>query len=94
MTDNGNGWLEKAPLSSKKFLAFLLAEASWKVILGFMVVKWTSGVLMGTMLAVIIVAGFIEAVFIGGQAAIDAYVRVAQVVAGKNLDPPKDPPPE
>ena len=81
--------IEKSPLESKKFIAYLLAEATWKVVL--LVTLWVGrGVLMeghaspmmwGFMLAVVIVAGFIEAGFIGGQTWLDKYVRVAQIAA-------------
>lgn len=99
MVENGNGdkgWLEKAPLSSKKFLAYLLAEMTWKVILFAMVMKWADGVEMALMLAVVLVAGFVEVCMIGGQAALDKYVRVAQIAAGKapEADTPVPPPPE
>lgn len=82
--------LEKPPLSSKKFIAYLVAEATWKIILaggisgaiyiasqGHRVPVW----LFWVLLAVVIIAGFVEAGFIGGQAWLDKYVRVAKITA-------------
>ena len=90
---------EKSPLQSKKFLAYLLAEASWKIIL--VITLWSAkDVLLARediagggaglwtfMLAVVLIAGFIEAGFILGQAALDKYVRVASIVAGRDEPP-------
>lgn len=87
---------DKSPLQSKKFLAYLLAEATWKLILA--ITLWTTkdvliaradidggGVgLWAFMLAIVLVAGFIEAGFILGQAALDKYVRVASIAAGRD----------
>ena len=87
---------EKSPLGSKKFIAYLLAEGTWKLIL--LVTLWSAkdvllartdidsgGVgLWWFLFTVVVVAGFIEAGFIGGQAWLDKYVRVAQIAAGAN----------
>jgi len=77
---NGNGSkYEKSHLQSKKFVAYLVAEVLWKAVMVLLIVTWTEGWAMGVMLTVVIVAGFIEATFIGGQAALDKYVRVAEI---------------
>ena len=82
-SSNGSvGAVEKTPLQSKKFIAFLVAEVTWKVVLGIMLWKLGDGLLLTLGMAVVIVAGFIEAVYVGGQAAIDAYIRVAAIVKG------------
>lgn len=76
--------VEKAPLQSKKFVAFLVSEATWKVVLAVILVVgikadqvdvWLGGIA----LAVIIVAGFIEAGYIIGQASLDKYTRIAEL---------------
>jgi len=83
---------EGKPLESKKFIAYLVAEVTWKIAL---LVVLVSGMKNGTIdlivggiaTAIVIVAGFIEAVYVGGQAALDKYVRVAEIAAssGKSL---------
>ena len=78
---------EKTPLQSKKFVAFLIAEITWKVVLGgllFMGIRQGAiDFFIGSIaMAVIIIAGAIEALYIGGQAALDRYARVAQIAAG------------
>lgn len=98
--------LERSPLQSKKFHAYLLAEITWKILLGLMIYRWTDK-RTTVMISVIIVAGFIEVGFILGQAALDKYVRVAAILKpkkngegqngeGQNGDPttPKPPTPD
>jgi len=74
---------EKSPLSSKKFLVFLISEITWKAVIIMMILLSDIG-LMETviMMAVIITAGFVEAVALGGQAIVDRYVRVARITSG------------
>lgn len=77
---------DKTPLASKKFLAFLLAEATWKaVVLVALIMGIRAGkvdlVLGGIILAVTVVAGFVEAGYILGQASLDRYIRIAEIAA-------------
>jgi hypothetical protein len=71
---------DKTPLSSKKFVAFLIAEASWKVLIGGVLYLCSEqlGLWMPVILTMVLVSGFMEAAYIGGQAILDKYVRVAQ----------------
>jgi len=77
--------MEKRPLQSKKFVAFLISEVTWKIIilvciLNLIEADGSGGVLLHwIMLTAVIIAGFIEAGFIGGQAWLDKYVRIAQI---------------
>jgi|TARA_R110000824_G_scaffold63518_13_gene166988 hypothetical protein len=78
---------DKLPLQSKKFAAFLISEVSWKVIILVCVVKLIQESeqavsLHSIMLTSVIIAGFIEAGYIGGQAWLDRYVKVAQITTG------------
>lgn len=78
--------MEKAPLQSKKFVGYLVAEATWKVLIGILLVMGIHGntidVFLGSVaLALIVVAGFIEAGYIIGQASLDKYVRVTEIAA-------------
>lgn len=76
----------KRPMQSKKFVAFLVSEATWKVIIGLILVlgmKNSSVDLMvgSIILACVLIAGFVEAGYIIGQASLDKYTRLAQIAA-------------
>ena len=76
---------EKLPLQSKKFIAFLLAELGWKAVLIVALLMFKDQVQDAWpwwfMLSTVTIAGFVEVAFIGGQAALDKYVRVAQITS-------------
>ena len=96
---------EKSPLKSRKFIAYLLAELTWKIIL--LATLWlTKDVLLARtdidgagvgmwwfMWTVVLVAGFVEVGFIGGQAWLDKYVRVASITANGKTPGDKGSPP-
>ena len=68
--------LEKTPLSSKKFIAYLISNLGSKMLLFWMVTRSEGDmVLMTTITA----ASFIDIGYILGQAALDKYVRVASL---------------
>jgi len=73
------------PLESKKFLAFLIGEVSWKVVLVVALVvfhedfKEVGAWAWWFMMSVVVTAGFLEVGYIGGQAWLDKYVRVAEI---------------
>lgn len=74
--------LEKTPLSSKKFIAYLFSNLGSKGLLFWMVHRDVSDfVLITTVTA----AAFIDIGYILGQAALDKYVRVALI--GKEEEP-------
>lgn len=94
---------EKMPMDSKKFIAYLIASLTWKaiIIIG-LALSYHNASLFGVwgwwfMLTVAVLAAFIEVVYIGKQADLDRFVRVAEITAGqvgKNLphvDPDNDP---
>jgi len=89
----GKDFSDGSPLQSKKFIAYLIAEISWKIMAGlFMYLGHDTmeGKMFMVLMAIIITAGFIEVGFILGQAYIDKYVRVASIVTnGKDPTPPK-----
>jgi hypothetical protein len=75
--------LEKPFWKSKKFIAYMTAEIGWKAALFMMIYLHASSFQEATaMLTIIFVSGFVQVTFIGGQAALDKYVRVAQVMHG------------
>jgi len=75
---------EKSPLSSKKFIAYLIAEAGWKAILAAMLFVYgrdLSVLAWGLMMGIIIVSGFVQTGTILGQASLDKFVRIAKINA-------------
>lgn len=82
----GSNGHERSPLQSKKFVAFLVQEITWKVILGAVLILGIKEGKIDHFIAaisfvVILVAGFNEAGYILGQASLDKYVRLAQIAA-------------
>ncbi len=77
------------PLESKKFLAYLFAEFTWKgVLISFLSVSEGEFDSVGRwawffMMSVVVTAGFVEVGYIGGQAWLDRYVRVAEIMRGQ-----------
>lgn len=73
------------PLESKKFLAFLIAEVSWKAVLIVALIvfhddfKDVGAWAWWFMMTIVVTAGFAEIGYIGGQAWLDRYVRVAEI---------------
>lgn len=75
---------EKLPLSSKKFLAYILADIGWKIILGILIYKNCEGEQLILLLTIVIVSGFVQTGYILGQAALDRYVRIAEITTNIN----------
>jgi hypothetical protein len=88
-------WMvEKTPLSSKKFIAYLLGQFCWTITMLF-AIAWD--VQDWALLAMVLVNGFLQVAYIGGQAWLDRYVRVAQifsVVRSKRATVDENPAPE
>ena len=68
--------IEKAPMQSKKFLAYLLSNIINKIIIFWMVQKNIGGT---TIAWTVTAAAFIDIGYILGQAALDGFVRMAQI---------------
>lgn len=82
----------KKPMQSKKFVAFLVAEITWKIIITVVVIMGMKDsdidLMIGSIvLACVAIAGFVEALYVGGQAALDKYIRIADIAtrAGAGL---------
>jgi hypothetical protein len=75
---------ERNPLQSKKFLSFLTSEITWKILAG-LVLFWGRDAMDEStfviMLAIVLVAGFVETGFILGQASLDKFVRLAKIAS-------------
>lgn len=69
---------ERSALQSKKFIAYLVFELTGKGILGYEI--W-HGVSNTVLLATLLILGFVAVTFIGGQAALDKYVRMAEITS-------------
>lgn len=90
---------EKPPMGSKKFLAWLISELTWKGLILVILFAWLddpsalTGGIWWVMMTIIITSGFISVGFILGQAALDKYVRVAALALkpGRQNDEPTDP---
>lgn len=98
---NGNGH-EKTPLQSKKFIAFLIAELTWKTLAG-LVLGWAWNAdeigfhAFLLLLAIIVVAAFVEIGYVLGQKELDKFVRLAQItgkVVTKSFTAGMDSPPQ
>lgn len=89
--------MEKTPLASKKFIAYLVAEITWKIVLAAALFTFKEQLSDASvwgwwfMITTVIVAGFVEVGFIGGQAWLDKYVRVAEITTSKSGGPPNGP---
>ena len=69
---------DKMPLKSKKFIAYLLAEFGWKLIILFLLYQIKGKIDHYTLILLVttvIVSGFIQIGYILGQAALDKYIN-------------------
>lgn len=95
---------DERPFSSKKFIAFMIIEITWKVIL---LTALFLGLKDGkvdldifTLLTtIVVILGFVEVGFLLGQASLDKYIRLAKIAAdsgssfrtrGMSIEPKKD----
>ena len=71
----------QSPLKSKKFIAYLIADLGWKLILLYMLFQ-----LKGSydyysffiVLTLVITTGFIQVGYILGQASLDKYIKMVE----------------
>ena len=71
----------KKPLQSKKFIAYLLADISWKLILVYMLFQLEGKYdyySFFIVLTLILVTGFIQVGYILGQASLDKYIKMVE----------------
>jgi len=72
--------MDKLPLKSKKFVAYLIAEAGWKLAMFYLLYTYQNKIehySFMVLLTLIIVSGIIQVGYILGQAALDKYTHVA-----------------
>jgi hypothetical protein len=72
--------LDKSPIKSKKFIAYMTSEFGWKAVL-FYLLYHLQGELdhysLVMLMTVVITSGFIQIGYILGQAALDKYITAA-----------------
>ena len=84
---------DKTPLKSKKFLAYLLADLGWKIIILYMLMHLQSKLdpeELTFLLTVVITSGIIQIGYILGQAALDKYITAAVDIFDKDDKNEKD----
>jgi len=80
---------DKLPMQSKKFIAYLIAEAGWKAILGYMLWQMQSKFDQYSFVVVVTlisVSGFIQVGYILGEVALDRYTRMAEALRREKRD--------
>lgn len=78
---------DKTPLKSKKFLAYLMADIGWKVIILYMLMHLQSKLdpeELTFLLTVVVTSGIIQIGYILGQAALDKYINAAVDIFDKD----------
>ena len=73
--------MDKTPLQSKKFIAYLIADFGWKIILLYILFQTKSKYdyySFTIMLTLLITTGFIQIGYILGQAVLDRYIALLE----------------
>jgi len=93
---------EKSASRSKKFIAYMFGDAAWTLLIGLGLYRLegltaANGApalagFVSLLLSMVLVKGFVSVMYIGSQAALDKYVRVAALAVGKDPPPPEEPP--
>lgn len=84
--------MDKKPLQSKKFIAYLIADFGWKVALFYILYQSKSKFdyySFSVVLTLLVVSGFIQVGYILGQAALDKYTEVTKNITN-NTPPPNE----
>jgi len=78
---------DKTPLKSKKFIAYLIADIGWKIVVLYMLTHLKSKLEAGELtflMTVVITSGVIQIGYILGQAALDKYINAAVEILDKD----------
>jgi hypothetical protein len=89
--------LSSVPLKSKKFLAYLIADIGWKVLMFYVVWEYKTQIdhyAFMVLVTMIVTSGFIQIGYILGQAALDKYTHVATTALEQNGGGGKPPAPK
>jgi len=79
--------LDKSPVKSKKFLAYIISDIGWKIIIMYTLMHLKSKLdpeELTFLLTVVITSGIIQIGYILGQAALDKYINAAVKIFDKN----------
>ena len=85
--------MNKSPLKSKKFVAYLIADLGWKFALFYMLFHIKSQLDHYTfmfMTTLVIVSAFIQIGYILGQAALDKYLHVTDSITSSSKEKKDD----
>jgi hypothetical protein len=72
--------IDKMPLQSKKFIAYLISEIGWKTILFYLLWKIQGQIDpsdLTLLITIVLTSGFIQIGYILGQTALDKYVQMS-----------------
>ena len=72
--------LDKLPLKSKKFLAYLIADIGWKILMFYVIWEYQTKIehyAFMVLVTMIVTSGFIQIGYILGQASLDKYTQIA-----------------
>lgn len=81
--------LDKTPLKSKKFIAYLIADIGWKIVILYMLTHLSSKLEAGELtflMTIVITSGVIQIGYILGQAALDKYISAAVDIFDKDKE--------
>lgn len=79
--------LDKSPVKSKKFLAYIISDIGWKIVIMYTLMHLKSKLdpeELTFLLTVVITSGIIQIGYILGQAALDKYINAAVKIFDKN----------
>ncbi len=88
--------LNKLPLKSKKFLAYLIADFGWKILMFYVLWEYKTKIdhyAFIVLVTMIVTSGFIQIGYILGQAALDKYTHITVAAIEKDKKP-KEPKPK
>lgn len=72
--------IDKMPLQSKKFIAYLISEIGWKITLFYLLWKIQGQIDpsdLTLLITIVLTSGFIQIGYILGQTALDKYVQMS-----------------
>ena len=79
--------IDKNPMKSKKFLAYLISDIGWKVIILYMLMHLQSKLSvqeLTLLMTIVITSGVIQIGYILGQVALDKYISAAVEILDKD----------
>ena len=80
-------FIDKTPMKSKKFIAYMTSELGWKLVLFYLLYHLQGNInhySLIMLMTVVITSGFIQIGYILGQAALDKYVNAAIEILDKD----------